>query len=55
MRLRLVKMEKPISKEKKEAILANLGYSAFLIGEPKFKLKIINLNERRDDENITKY
>ena len=53
MRLRLVKMERPITNEKKEAILADLGYSAFFIGGHKINLQIINLNDKKDDEYNT--
>ena len=53
MRLRLYKPWKTISKEKKEAVLADLGCLAFCRQEPKIKIKIINVNDKKNDDNIT--
>jgi hypothetical protein len=54
MRIRLDKLQKTISAEKKEAILADLGFLVFCKGAPKIKLQIVNVTEKKDDQKITK-
>ena len=53
MRLRLYTPWKAISKEKKEAVLADLGCLAFFMREPKIKIKIVNVSDKIDHDTIT--